>query len=118
MIQDWTVKPQVDKPGHFTGAYLDYTTEDIQWVARQFQISGAIIVAPFPGRGNINLHTYSVIAGGREYLLQKVNSEVFTLPYRVMRTMIAAINAQSAGLHSVPGWDAIELIPTRDDQPF
>ena len=89
MIQEWTVKPCADKPAYFTGAYLDYTTDDIEWVARQFQITGAVVVAPFPGRGNINLHTYSVLAGGREYLLQKVNSEVFTHPYRVMKTMIA-----------------------------
>ena len=121
MIQEWTVKPRVDKPAYFTGAYLDYTNDDIEWVARQFQIFGAVVVAPFPGRGNINLHTYSVLAGGGEYLLQKVNSEVFTLPYRVMKTMIASINAQEAG--KAAGlcdelWESIELIPTRDGQPF
>ncbi|HLK16414.1 MAG TPA: phosphotransferase [Fimbriimonadaceae bacterium] len=121
MIQEWNVKPQADKPAYFTGAYLDYTTDDIEWVARQFQISGAVVVAPFPGRGNINLHTYSVLAGGKEYLLQKVNSEVFTMPYRVMKTMIASINAQRAGMEAGKCdelWDAIELIPTRDGQPF
>lgn len=121
MIQEWVVKPLIDKPAYFTGAYLDYTNDDIEWVARQFQISGAVVVAPFPGRGNINLHTYSVLAGGREYLLQKVNSEVFTLPYRVMKTMIASINAQHAGMAAGlcdELWDAIELIPTQDGQPF
>src|ERR1700722_2527567 len=121
MIQDWTVKPQLDKPAYFTGAYLDYTTDDILWVAKQFQIFGEVTVEPFPGRGNINLHTYSVIAGEAEYLLQKVNSEVFTLPYRVMRTMIAAINAQRAGIRGGQTddiWEAIELIPTLDGQPF
>ncbi|MHB8637088.1 MAG: phosphotransferase [Fimbriimonadaceae bacterium] len=121
MIQEWTVKPLANKPAYFTGAYLDYTNDDIEWVARQFQIAGAVVVAPFPGRGNINLHTYSVLASGREYLLQKVNSEVFTMPYRVMTTMIASINAQLAGM--AQGlcdelWEAIELIPTRDEQPF
>ena len=121
MIQDWTAKPRIDKPAYFTGAYLDYTNDDIEWVARQFQISGAVVVAPFPGRGNINLHTYSVLAGGREYLLQKVNSEVFTLPYRVMKTMIASIDAQRAGMAAGQCdelWEAIELIPTREGQPF
>lgn len=121
MIQEWSVKPQANKPPYFTGAYLDYTTDDIEWVARQFQISGAVVVAPFPGRGNINLHTYSVLAGGREYLLQKVNSEVFTMPYRVMKTMIASINAQRAGIEAGACdelWETIELIPTRDGQPF
>lgn len=121
MIQEWTVTPRPDKPAYFTGAYLDYTNDDIEWVARQFQISGAVVVAPFPGRGNINLHTYSVLAGGKEYLLQKVNSEVFTMPYRVMKTMIASIDAQRAGMASGQCddiWDAIELIPTKDGQPF
>ncbi|HWD40625.1 MAG TPA: phosphotransferase [Fimbriimonas sp.] len=109
------------KPAHFTGAYSDYTTEDIEWVALQFQVNGPVLVAPFPGRGNINLHTYHVIAGGEEYLLQKVNSDVFTMPYRVMKSMVASIRAQNESLEAGLGdelWEPIELVPTRDDQPF
>ena len=121
MIEEWTVKPQTDKPAYFTGAYRDYTSNDIEWVARQFRISGAIVVAPFEGKGNINIHTYLVIAGGNEYLLQKVNSDVFTMPYRVMRAMITSLNAQTAALDKpeAPGlWEPITLISTRDGQPF
>jgi hypothetical protein len=121
MIEEWKVKPVTDKPEYFTGDYKDYTADDIEWVARQFAISGAVVIAPFPGRGNINLHTYSVIVGGMEYLLQKVNSDVFTMPYRVMSAMITSINAQWSAVKAgqgADGWEPITLIPTKDGQPF
>jgi hypothetical protein len=121
MLEERSTTALIDRPAHFTGAYEDYTTEDIEWVARQFNISGAIHVAPFPGRGNINLHTYEVLAGGHEYLLQKVNADVFTMPYRVMRSMITCIDAQRTALDSgypAEGWEPIELIPTRQGRDY
>lgn len=121
MIEGWSVKDCVDKPTHLTGACKDYTNDDIEWVASQFKIPRTIIVAPFPGRGNINIHTYQVLAGGEEYLLQKVNSDVFTMPYRVMHSMMASIEAQNAALGKGSAddlWQPIELVPTRHGQPF
>ena len=108
------------RPKHFTGAYEDYTTADIIWVVEQFKIEGDIEVAPFPGRGNINLHTYEVMAGGREYLLQKVNTDVFALPYRVMEGMAASIKAQRESLATNPieGWVPIDLVLTRSGKMF
>lgn len=108
------------RPSHFTGAYEDYTTADIIWVVEQFQISGDIQVAPFPGRGNINLHTYEVMAGGKEYLLQKVNTDVFALPYRVMEGMAASITAQRESLAKMPvdGWVPIDLVLTKNGKLF
>ncbi len=108
------------RPSHFTGAYEDYTTADIIWVVEQFQIEGDVQVAPFPGRGNINLHTYEVMAGGKEYLLQKVNTDVFALPYRVMDGMEASIRAQNESLISKPidGWVPITLVRTRSGKSF
>lgn len=103
-----------DRPEHLTGSFQDYSIEDIQWVVSQFQISGEVHVAPFPGRGNINLHTYEVIAGGNEFLLQKVNSDVFAMPYRVMNGMLTSIRAQKEAVEAngITGWESIELIPT------
>ena len=110
-----------DKPAHLIGSCVDYSISDIEWVAGQFQIASPIKVGPFPGRGNINLHTYHVSAGDGEYLLQKVNSDVFKMPYRVMTAMIASIDAQRGSLAGGSGskeWEPIELIPTRDEKPF
>ena len=108
------------RPSHFTGAYEDYSLVDIVWVVEQFQVSGVIHVAPFPGRGNINLHTYEVDAGGSEYLLQKVNTDVFAMPYRVMQGMASSIKAQSESLVSNPveGWVPIDLVPTKAGKAF
>lgn len=109
------------RPAHFNGAYRDYTTADIEWVVSRFQVPGPVLVSAFPGRGNINLHTYQVTAGGQEYLLQKVNSDVFTMPYRVMKAMIASIEAQRRALgngHAVDGWEPIELVLTRSGEAF
>ncbi|MDR3689188.1 MAG: phosphotransferase [Fimbriimonas sp.] len=110
-----------DKPPHLIGSCVDYSTSDIEWVAEQFRIASPIKVGPFPGKGNINLHTYHVHAGDGEYLLQKVNSDVFKLPYRVMNSMLASIDAQNAALASGHGdevWQPIELIQTRDEKAF
>lgn len=109
-----------DRPSHLTGAYQDYTPADINWVVHQFAVEGDLQIAPFPGRGNINLHTYEVIAGEREYLLQKVNSDVFAMPYRVMNGMVSSITAQRESLKTNPieGWEAIELVPTRQGKSF
>ena len=108
------------RPSHFTGAYEDYSIGDIIWVVEQFKIDGDIRVAPFPGRGNINLHTYEVDAGGSEYLLQKVNTDVFAMPYRVMQGMASSIEAQHLSLQTNPveGWVPIDLIPTKAGKPF
>ena len=61
------------------------------------------------------------MAGGNEYLLQKVNSDVFAMPLRVMHSMVATIDAQNrslaaSGERSV--WEPITLVPTRDGHPF
>jgi len=109
------------KPQHLNGGTNHYSLGDLQWIAQQFEIKGAADVSPFPGRGNINLHTYSVIASGEEFLLQKVNSGVFTMPHRVMGGMLASIEAQVRALESGRGdlgWESIRLIPTRSGEPY
>jgi hypothetical protein len=109
-----------DRPAHLTGAFQDYTKADIEWVVSQFQVEGDPLIAPFPGRGNINLHTYEVQAGGNEYLLQKVNSDVFAMPYRVMTGMVTSLQAQrnSVEQKGMTSWVPIELIPTRQGKDY
>jgi len=121
MIEERTEGLVAQKPLHLNGAFDNYSTEDIEWIARQFKVQGPFVVAPFPGRGNINLHTYEVSADGSEYLLQKVNSEVFTMPHRVMNAMLASIDAQWSSINgdkAVDGWEPIRLVETRDGQPY
>lgn len=88
-------------------------------IASNFSIDGPIEVSDFPGKGNINLDTFLVAAGSerRYYLLQRVNSDVFPLPDRVMRGMVASLDAQQQSLdnghaHATSGWRAMELVPT------
>jgi Phosphotransferase enzyme family len=121
MIDSESVFATLPKPDHINGAYDDYTVADIEWIACQFQIVGEVSVAPFPGKGNINLHTYEVSVEDSKYLLQKVNSAVFTMPHRVMNSMLASIEAQVAALKTKSndlGWVPIELVPTTSGQPY
>jgi hypothetical protein len=83
-------------------------------------------VHDFPDKGNINQHTFLVFAGSREpreYLLQRINEQVFTRPRSVMRAMVACIETQRASMAArglAPGdeWDTITLQGTRDGQPY
>ncbi|AIE84356.1 phosphotransferase [Fimbriimonas ginsengisoli] len=121
MIQQSLAYDPSERPSHLTSFLNAYTDEDLQWLAGRFDIPEPITVEPFPDRGNINLHTYAVHAGGCEYLLQKVNSEVFTMPHRVMTAMLAVIDAQSAALQadgSDPVWEPIRLIRTHSGAPY
>lgn len=110
-----------NRPEYMIGSFEDYSTEDIHWVVSQFQVQEPIQIGDFPGKGNINLHTYEVVADGKQYLLQKVNSSVFAFPYRVMNGMCQSIAAQrgrqqAEGLY--PDWYAIELVPTRTGKEY
>ena len=121
MLEDPMTPPVAGKPAHLLGSTNAFSLKDIEWIADQFDIPRPISVAPFPGRGNIHIHTYAVRAGECEYLLQKVNSDVFTMPDRVMRSMTASIQAQSAALsegRTDRAWVPIELVPTRAERQY
>jgi len=81
----------------------------------------------FPDKGNINRHTYLISAGPdggkREYLLQRINQQVFTRPWSVMASMIASIEAQRqclarGELREGEEWETITLIPTQKGNPY
>jgi hypothetical protein len=105
----------------FNGGTNHYSLDEIHWIAQRFQIAGPSSVTPFPDRGNINLHTYLVEADGQEFLLQKVNSDVFKMPHRVMAGMLASIEAQGRAIEAGRGdtvWESIRLIPTEQGSPY
>ena len=108
------------RPNHINGGYEDYTLDDIRWIVTQFQVNDQVEVLPFPGKGNINLHTYEIKVEVLCYLLQKVNSSVFAFPYRVMNGMCQSIQAQRESLKvsSVENWEPIELVPTKEGKDF
>lgn len=90
-----------------------------------FAIEQPIEVMDFEGKGNINLDTFLVCSGAdrKNYILQRVNTAVFSMPDRVMAGMSAALDAQRRSLvagnaHSESGWRAMELIPTIEGAPY
>jgi len=95
-------------------------------LASHFRLAHPVEVYDFPEKGNINQHTFVVVAGAskpKEYLLQRINERVFTQPRSVMRAMIASIKAQqtsmAAGrLSHADEWEAIALIDTHDGVPY
>ncbi len=85
-------------------------------ILNRFQLDSIDSVEPFGQRGNINLDTYLVVAGD-QYLLQRLNTEVFTRPERVMKSMVAWVDAQRSATHArglVEHWTPIELVLTKD----
>lgn len=95
-------------------------------LAARFRLARPVEVHDFPERGNINQHTYLVLAGPRQeqqYLLQRINEHVFTRPRSVMRAMIASIEAQRASvaagrLAADEEWETVTLLETRDGRPW
>ena len=103
------------RPRGSNAGTLSYSPDDLAYIVSQFQVDVPIQLDDFPEKGNINLHTYWLKdSSGTEYLLQKVNSNVFTRPYRVMDSMMACIRAQRKALEIHPeDWVPITLVPTR-----
>lgn len=124
---DWVAAMATEVWPRSTPGALPGVPDEVARVVEQFQLAGVAGVCDFPGRGNIHRHTYLVVAGPRyaprEYLLQRINHEVFTRPRQVMAAMLAAIGAQRDYLaaHPLPPeqeWETITLVPTRDGAAF
>lgn len=95
--------------------------------ASRFDLAPPIEAFDFPERGNIHEHTFLVVSGTgarrREYLLQRINTQVFAYPRAVMAAMIACLESQWANLARgmLPDghrWEPIRLVPTRDGKPY
>ncbi len=96
-------------------------------VASRFQLPAPLEAFDFPDKGNINQHTYLIVAGRSghhmEYLLQRINQQVFTRPRSVMNAMVACIEAQRSRiaqgvLRSGEEWETITLIPTKTGEHY
>lgn len=113
------VEQALIRPSGLNGGTNEYSEEDLKYFVSQFEVELPIYLDEFPQKGNINLHTYSLeTATGQQYLLQKVNSSVFTRPYRVMDSMVACLDAQRSALPPGSLWEPISLIPTRDGKAY
>ena len=110
----------IERPAHLQGGTRNFSVEDIAWVASQFQIDSVVFVEEFGEKGNINLHTYLVRdVHGHEYLLQRINTDVFVKPNRVMSAMEEWIESQKRYLESDRRpdwtiWQPITLVSSRN----
>ncbi len=105
----------------------DFAPAEILSLAGRFDVDSPRGGTAFPKRGNINLHTF-VVEGERSgqteaFLLQRINTDVFSRPFRVMRAMVAWTEAQASYLDAHPqaratGWEPIELVGSREGAPF
>lgn len=109
------------------GVFDEYPLALAARVASRFDLPGPLEAFDFQGKGNINLHTFYVRSGRGdapgEYLLQRINQQVFTRPRSVMAAMIACIEAQNDCLQRgmLPAgeeWTTIALVPTRGGEPY
>ncbi len=122
---DATDTALTEKPAPDSGATEEYPLALAARVASRFAVPSPLEAHDFPEKGNIHQHTFLVTAGRppREYLLQRINQQVFTRPRNVMAAMMASIDAQRRNLARLglpPGreWHTITLIPTREGAPF
>jgi hypothetical protein len=96
-------------------------------IATRFALPAPFEVNDFPKKGNINFQTYAVdaLAGGgpRQFLLQRINEDVFTHPHSVMAAMLTCIETQRANmargvLQAGEQWEPVTLVPTREGAPY
>ncbi|MBM3494112.1 MAG: hypothetical protein FJX72_07305 [Armatimonadetes bacterium] len=96
-------------------------------IASLFAIPEPAEARDFPDKGNMSHEMYLIVAGpvgaSREYLLQRMNNDVFTDPHRVVSAMQACTAAQQAYManHVLPGgaqWEMLELVPAEHGGPI
>ncbi len=105
----------------------EYPTSLAARIASRFDIPGPIEAFDFPDKGNINQHTFLILSGRgsarREFLLQRINEQVFTRPRSVMTAMLACLEAQRRNLARGAGpeaqeWETVTLVPSRAQTPY
>ncbi|MBX3095251.1 MAG: phosphotransferase [Fimbriimonadaceae bacterium] len=89
-------------------------------IASQFDVGLIQEVERFRERGNINLHTFRIRSDQGDFLLQRLNTEVFAFPDRVMSAMEQWTVCQRTTLKDRPEitWEPITLVSTVDRKPF
>ena len=95
-------------------------------LASLFDLPEPIEAFEFPEKGNINRVTFLIVAGRPgdcdEYLLQRLNPDVFCQPQAVMEAMASCIHAQqkalSEGILREEEWEPVRLIPTKEGKDY
>lgn len=109
------------------GVTDEYPVAMASRVASRFSIPPPVEVFEFPDKGNINRHTFLVKGSpevcSRDYLLQRINQQVFFRPDNVMKSMLLTLEAQKKGVAEgrlPPGraWEVIDLVPTQAGDPY
>ncbi len=105
----------------------EYPTALASRIVSRFDAPRPLEAFDFPDKGNINQHTFLIVGGRqpskREYLLQRINQQVFTRPETVMSAMVTCLQTQrrNLALGVLPAgreWDTIELVNTLDGKPY
>ncbi|MES1227249.1 MAG: phosphotransferase, partial [Armatimonadota bacterium] len=99
---------------------IDLNLTRAEQASRQFAVGKVAEVVEFTFKGNINQDAYLVSADGKRYLLQRLNTDVFTRPERVTAALKTWTNAQTVGLegaHWAGPYEALRLVPTHSNEP-
>lgn len=89
----------------------DYKNE-YKSIAENFELSGEVTeICPY-GEGHINL-TLLVTTTKKRYIMQKMNTRVFTDPDRLMANICGVTEHLSAR-----GIETLHVVPTKDGKPF
>jgi len=105
----------------------EYPTAMAARIVSHFELPRPVEAYDFPEKGNINQHTFLIEAGTSDppaqYLLQRINQQVFARPDRVMAAVVACLEAQVQGLKQLPmgeelNWETITLVPTKTGKPY
>lgn len=91
----------------------------INEIAAQFDLGEVVRIEPFEDKGNINSDAFRVVADG-DWLLQRINPEVFRFPDRVMTGYVQWLDASNAFALVNPelGWRELELAETVEENPW
>lgn len=91
--------------------------EPVLHVAHRFAVGPILSVHPFAEKGNINPEAYVVACPAKRYLLQRLNTHVFTLPDRVTESVRLWTQTQATALEgadwAIP-YQAVGLVPTHE----
>lgn len=114
-------------PAADPGVTSEYPIAMAARIGSRFDLPAPLEAFEFSEKGNINRDTYLLVSGrageSKEYLLQRINQQVFTKPRSVMAAMIASLEAQRKSVEAgrVPSgreWEVISLMSTRDASPY
>ena len=84
------------------GVTEEYPVAMASRAASRFSVPPPVEVYEFAAKGNINRHTFLVKGNprrtSRDYLLQRINQQVFFQPENVMNSMLLTLEAQRNGV--------------------